>query len=194
MDFRITLESLLVGVLLLPAVAVAQTPTTGCSYQECALRTTGGGWFSGPAIVRGRTGERVSKFDRSKDLEGLMSQNDSSAAYYELFARSDRHADRFGLLGGLLMLGGVVVQVAEGSNDFSAWGVGLYFGGIVIGIGSSAPRRRSISELQTAIWWYNSTLELNGGAWEGAWSSRTPDWRTPREHEQTSWWNAGGRR
>ena len=149
-------------LLLIPGGLFAQGHSQPCSYDACALRLTGGGWFSQPKVVRGTSGVPVAAADRSDDLRELLASSDSAATFYARFETSDRHADRFGLLGGALLVAGAVAYLVDGSRD-STWPVVFYAGGLTIAIAASGPRRRAVSELSTAMWWYNRDLELRSG-------------------------------
>lgn len=57
-----------------------------CSYRDCALRVERGYW-SGPSLVRGATGQPVAHLDadlgapRSSDILTVFAGNDSASMY-----------------------------------------------------------------------------------------------------------------
>src|SRR5688500_9977241 len=87
-----------------PATARAQaTSDTTCSYSRCALRINYG--FFSTRLVRGSTGESVSRLGCFGSGVGLLIAAPDSAAYYARQYQSRRStSDLLGLVGGALVV------------------------------------------------------------------------------------------
>ena len=147
----------LLGLILWGEVASAQEPP--CSYQACALRVVdGGGYFALPVVVQGSVGYAVANVRRSDTLEDLFT-SDSAAAHYESFEFQDRIADWSGWVGSGLILAGLVADYIIGQDGVFSRSFFLYGGGAAVIWGVAMPaERRAMTEMSTAIWWYNQDL------------------------------------
>lgn len=150
----------LLGLILCVCVEGAPAQEPGCTYQACALRVVdGGGYFALPVVVQGSVGYAVANVRRSRTLEDLFATSDSAAAHYERFEFQDRIADWSGWFGSGLIVAGLVMDYIVGQDGVFSRSFFLYGGGAAVTWGVAMPaERRALTEMSTAIWWYNQDL------------------------------------
>jgi hypothetical protein len=127
------------------------TPDSACSYTRCALRVDYGFWST--RLVRGNTGERVSRLTWFGGGVGVLLDGSDSTAYYARQYQSRRQAaDIIGLLGAALVIAGWAA--GDELDDPGAYTLaGLTLG--LVSMPFQIGLRRSIDR---SIWWYNRDL------------------------------------
>jgi len=152
----------LLAGLLPPLVAAAQAPLAagvpvGCTYATCALRVEPA--FFGPRLVRGASGEVVSRLGGfGGGVDSLLAGPDSAAAYGREYVRASQISGALGLIGALAYV--VTVVRSENSqyglpSDADAATMIAGAGFLVASIPFGVRAQRSLSR---AIWWYNAAL------------------------------------
>ena len=141
--------------------AESQAPTVGgmpvaCTYETCALRVENG--FFGVNLVRGQSGERVSRLGGwGTGVDVLLAGPDSAARYARSYVTASRWSTGLTLLSAIAF--GFAIAGADdwpdsvGSTDtvvaLAATGI------LVVSIPFSLKAQRSLSR---AVWWYNDEL------------------------------------
>lgn len=132
----------------------AGSAAADCPYDRCALRVQPRVWST--QIVQGASGVMVGEVDSRLDL--FAAANDSARRHYEAFRTSSRNARaarRVGL-GAYLCAG--VLFAASRNKVARGFGVGFLVVGYAAAHGSVYAQAAAASELDQAIWFYNSAL------------------------------------
>jgi hypothetical protein len=149
---RVVSLSLLLACAAQPTALRAQAaPDTTCSYSRCALRVDYG--FFSTRLVRGSTGESVSRlgwFGRGVDV--LLAGSDSAAHYARLYRSQRRTSDALGLVGAALVLLGF--SRGEDARE----GGPLLLAGITLDLIALPFQFSSRGSLDRSVWWYNRDL------------------------------------
>jgi hypothetical protein len=149
---RALLSSLLLACAAQPTVVRAQAaPDTSCSYSRCGLRVNHG--FFSTRLVRGATGESVSRLGWFGSGVGLLLAASDSAAYYARQYKSRRStSDLLNLVGGALVLVGITG--GEGVREAGPFTLA----GLTLGLVALPFEFTSRGSLDRAVWWYNRDL------------------------------------
>lgn len=153
--------ALLVGFLPVGQLA-AQTPLAaqapaGCTYATCALRVEQS-FFSGTRLLRGASGERVSRlggFGGGADL--LLEGPDSVATHARSYVSATRRSTTLGLLGTAAYVV-VLVRTDNFRDDFDDASIATAIAGSAFGIAAIPFALKAKRELSRAVWWYNGGL------------------------------------
>lgn len=141
--------------------ATAQTPAAagvaaGCTYATCALRLEPG--FLGPRLVRGASGESVSRLGAfGGGMQTLLNGPDSAAAYGQRYVRASHRSAALSLIGAAAYIV-VLVRTDNLRNRMSNGDVAVALTGAGFLIASGPFERQARRSLSQAVWWYNAAL------------------------------------
>lgn len=154
------IRAVVVAALLAPGSASAQAGPArvpvGCTYETCALRIEQG-FFSAPALLRGRAGEQVGSLGPfGGGVDTLLAGPDSAAMYARRYVTNTRRATTLGLIGSVAF----IVAVARTDNFRNGDDVATAFAITSVGfaIASIPFTLRARRSLSRAVWYYNSVL------------------------------------
>jgi hypothetical protein len=146
-----------VGALRVPTARAQGALPAGCTYQTCALRVEPG--FFGPRLLRGGSGETVSKLGMfGGGVAALLTGPDSAAAFGRRYVTATRRSETLGLIGAIAVAVAIIrtdnfrdESIKNGDRNI------LLAGSVALAV--SAPFGVQASRnLSRAVWWYNAAL------------------------------------